>query len=156
MKIAAIVPWKFNYERNCRHRSRFVITGKDYRAITGKVNSIKILLGKPSIADPTVGPPVLFDLLKLILGMSSLSTIYSEIGEAWSQIQRKDADLISMAAGWTSGETEISLDDLLFKAILNDPHNYNKWLYYNTDQQLVLRNNLPLIVLSSDFGSGKP
>lgn len=56
----------------------------------------------------------------------------------------------------------MSDDELRFKNILDifninniKHHNINKLLYFNPDQLKLLSNNLRLVVLASDFGSGK-
>ena len=94
-------------------------------------------------------------LTKVLMGLSSLSTVHPTTGSAWRLIQGSDADHKSLSAGWTKSDHEMTLDDLTFINVLNQPNNYNKLVYYNVGQQHILANNLPLVVLKGDFGSGK-
>ena len=96
----------------------------------------------------------LVTLTKVLLGLSSLSTAHPVTGSAWRLIQGFDADHKSLSAGWTKSDKEMTLDDLTFINILNQPHNYNKLVYYNVGQQHILANKLSMVVLKEDFGSG--
>ena len=93
-------------------------------------------------------------LIKVLLGLSSLSTAHPVTGSAWRLVQGLNADHKSLSAGWTKSDKEMTLDDLTFINVLNEPHNYNKLVYYNVGQQHILANNLPLVVLKGDFGAG--
>ena len=86
--------------------------------------------------------------------MCTLRKIIWRPSNDWQIIQGPDSCHKSLAAGWTKCERDLNLDDLTFVGVLNQPHNYNKLVYYNVGQQHILANKLNLVVLKGDFGSG--
>ena len=155
VKVAAIVPGKLDHESICGHCDQFIITGKDDRELQEKVNKIRdLLIAESSVNDVEEGHEDFVTLTKVLLGLSSLSTEHASNGSAWKQIQGSDPDHVSLSAGWTKSDLEMGLGDLTFKNVLNQPHNFNKLVFYNVDQQHVLANNLTLVVLKGDFGAG--
>ena len=112
------------------------------------------MIAESSMNDVKVGQEDLVTLTKVLVGLSSVSTEHASNGCAWKQIQGPDPDHVSLSAGWTKSDLEMELGDLTFKNVLNQPHNFNKLVFYNVDQQHVLANNLTLVVLKGDFGAG--
>ena len=155
VKVAAVLPGDLDRESICDHCDQFIITGENDEEIQKKVDNIKALLvNKSSNNDENEDREVLETLTKLLLGLSSLSTVHPTMGSAWRLVQGADADHKSLSAGWTKSDQEMTLDDLTFINVLNQPNNYNKLVYYNVGQQHILANNLPLVILMGDFGSG--
>lgn len=112
------------------------------------------MVNKSSTNDEKVSHEDLVTLTKVLMGLSSLSTVHPTTGSAWRLIQGSDADHKSLSAGWTKSDHEMTLDDLSFINVLNQPNNFNKLVYYNVGQQHILANKLPLVILKGDFGSG--
>ena len=165
VKVAAIIPGDLNREKICDHCDQFIITGKNDEEIQKKVDKIKDHLineynAKNEKGDLLRSPlkekkddhEALATLTKVLLGLSSLSTD-QKLQDAWRLINGPDADHNSLSAGYTKSD-ELTLNDLTFIKVLNEPNNYNKLLYYNVGQQHILANKLPLVILKGDFGSG--
>ena len=112
------------------------------------------MINKSTTKDEKESHEDLVTLTKVLMGLSSLSTVHPATGSAWRLIQGSDAEHKSLSAGWTKSDHEMTLDDLTFINVLNQPNNYNKLVYYNVGQQHILANNLPLVVLKGDFGAG--
>ena len=96
----------------------------------------------------------LIALLNVLVGLLFLSTEHPENGGAWKKIQGDDPDHVSLSAGWTEGELEATEEGRRFAELLQGPQNFNRLVYYNADQQTVLANRPPLVILKGDFGSG--
>ena len=158
VKIAAILPGELDRSTICEHCDQFIITGNTEEEIQKKVNNIRdCLLSSSPIADTKEAQEDLITLTKVLVGLSSISTDHpynGDPGSAWRIIQGPNPDHISLSGGWTSSDLELSPNEMNFKQILSQPHNINKLVYYNVDQQHILANKLKLVVLKGDFGAG--
>ena len=115
----------------------------------------QLLLTKNLNVDANEGHEDFKNIFLATVGLSSLSMDHSDPGLVWRQVQGPLCDHVSMSGGWTECEVEMSPEELRFKDILDQPHNWNKLLYFNPDQLKVLANNLPLVLLVGDYGSGR-
>ena len=151
LKVAAIIPGNLDREKICSHCDPFVITGEDENELRSKFeilkNNLFLMPRDPNIKEDR---GELIDLLKVLVGLSFLSTEHPEHGGAWKNIQGNDPDHVSMSAGWTLSEAK----GQRFEELINVPQSFNRLVYYNADQQTVLANRPPLVILKGDFGSG--
>ena len=151
LKVAAIIPGNLDHEKICSHCDPFIITGEDENEIRSKFeilkNNLFLMPRDPNIKEDR---GELIDLLKVLVGLSFLSTEHPEHGGAWKKIQGNDPDHVSMSAGWTLSEAK----GQRFEELINLPQSFNRLVYYNADQQTVLANRPPLVILKGDFGSG--
>ena len=155
VKMAAILPGKLNYSTICHHCKPFIITGKNEKEIRTKIDDVRDLLIREFRSEDTKeADEILLSLTKVLIGLSSISTEHPDSGGAWRQIQGRDQDHVSLSAGWTKSDSEMTKDEMKFKKLLSESHNFNKLVYYNVDQQHILSNQLRLVVLKADFGAG--
>ena len=154
IKVAAILPGQLDFNHICEHCVRFLVTGQSTEEIQNSIINIRSLVLENLRVDQEEGHQDFLNIFSATLGLSSLATA-THFGNSWRQIQGPKADYISLAAGWTESELEMSADELTFKKILNEPHNLNKLLYFNPDQLKLIANEIRLLIFRNDFGSGR-
>ena len=132
-----------------------MVVGNTNQEVEENLLKIKMLLSKNLNVDCNEGHEDFKNIFLATVGLSSLSMDHSDPGLVWRQVQGPFCDHVSMSGGWTKCDIEVTPDQLRFKDIIDQPHNWNKLVYFNPDQLKVLAHGLALVLLTGDYGSGK-
>ena len=159
IKVACILPGQLDYDKICPHCRQFVIVGDTQEKIEKGFLELKLLVTKHFASNSEQWRQDFVNIFEAVVGLSSLSRMATTVlgkSNSWRQIQGNNADVISLAAGWTGSDLELDFKqaDLTFKMIIDEPHNLNKLLYFNPEVIKVLANNLSRVIFACDFGSG--
>ena len=133
-----------------------IITGKTIEEIQGALQRICTRLTKMDnpFLDKQRSYQDFLNVFEAMVGFSHISLKQNIVSNVWKQIQGQQTT-ISLSAGWTKADKELTAEDLRFENVVDLPHDIFKLIYFNQDQLVVLLNHLQFVIFASDYSAGK-